>query len=201
MPRRGDFEGFFQADEAMARFLIDYSNLLYWNTEKFPMGEFSPVDPLAISIDSSVIDLSGIKQQIRERSREIACLYKAHYDQIADSDAEFIPYWTQEITFTQAVKALPPVIRRRLFESYSSFFEKNDLPGRRAIDVRLENFSPFFSDNDWYWAIPSSDKEMKRKYKSHHMCNYRLKELYFKPMGMRANYADRIISTIRRNIE
>lgn len=141
-------------DEATVKFLADYQRLVDGNNA-LDLGSIAALEPVVVSHEQDVIDLSSRRAELTDNIHTAARQLKAHYDQLADSDQLFIPYWTQETTFLQTVSDFPEIERRKLFRSYMGWLEKNQFSERLSIDQRLEYFRAFYSAS----TIPQSEKE------------------------------------------
>ncbi len=141
-------------DECTINFLADYQTIVD-GSNALDLGLIAALEPVVVSHEQDVIDLSLRRAELTDNISRAATLLRSHYDQVADSDPEFIPYWTQETTFQEVVSSFPEIERRKLFRSYMGWLEKNQFSERLSIDQRLEYFRSFYAAN----MIPASEKE------------------------------------------
>jgi hypothetical protein len=118
--------------------LVDGSNALKLQ----PIPAFQP---LIVGPDLKPKDYDSKRAELVDRVHLAAAQLSGHYDLVADSDPKFIPYWDQETTFESALKGMPQIQRKKFFESYQRFFERNGIEERIELDKRLQHFSPFYS--------------------------------------------------------
>ncbi len=152
-------------DEATVKFLADYKLLVDANNA-LGLEAITTSDPVVVSHEQDVVDLCVRRQELSDNISRAATQLKAHYDGIAEEDPDFKQYLEQETTFKQTLEDFPEIQRRKMFESFGKFFERNQLEERLAIDRRLEYFRPSYVGKN-YPMIPTSEKDVLKLFRKH----------------------------------
>lgn len=136
-----------EVDEGVRSLLDNYSVLIEGNNalELTPIPDF---EPIRITPDTPVVPYESKVQELTDKVHQAAVQLREYYDQVANSDARFIPYWNQDIPFTEAVENLPEIQKRKFFEGFEKYCERNNLEERLKLDNQLNYFSPFLKYYD-----------------------------------------------------
>ncbi len=126
------------------------------------LKQIPKIDPIKLEIDNfdNVISfpLKPKYEELAQRMHIAAVQLKQYYDQVADKDEKFVPYWTQEQTFTKAREDLGEIKKRKFFESRKKFMQRNNLEERIEVYKQMSHLDVFLNRN--YRKFPESMKEM-----------------------------------------
>jgi len=139
-------ESIIEIDEDTVNLFNNY-NILVDGNNALQLGAIEPFKPVTTSPSLQVISYQSKVEELADKTHQAAAQLRGHYDRVADSSEQFIPYWSGERSFSGDVELLPEIERRDMFESFSSFYEKNGLGKRIEISQQLKHLNPFFDDD------------------------------------------------------
>lgn len=152
-------------DQEVIQILTNYRDLVNANNSIEETKKIQPAELMHIKITKALQEASlPIRSKIEEmvdKTHQAALQLRDYYDQIADQDAGFIPYWEGKTSFSGTFHELGEIQKRKLFESYSKFFKRNRLEDRIELYNQVSRFNPFFDEH--YPEFISSQKEILDK--------------------------------------
>jgi len=146
------------------RTLFNNYHLLIRANNELSLEPVPPFEPLKPAPDTKVVPYSTKVQELTEKVHIAAAQLNAHYDQVANEDPEFIPYWNQDPTFTKAFNDLPKFRSIGWFESFRKYCQRMGLEQRLALEKQLDYFSPFFGKKSPMDSRVKSFEELNKEY-------------------------------------